>query len=323
MKKRKLSLVVLMIIAVTPLFPSFGAAAYPDKPITLIAGLPPGSATDITARAIAEATKKYLPQPLVVMNRPGGAGAIAATEIIQAKPDGYTLGIVPNITLTFQVHRVPVPFGKPEDYSPIINLASFTTILAVRNNAPWKTIQDFIAYAKANPGKVHIGHPGIGTVAYVNIEQLKRLAQIEVVLTPFAGGGEDVSALLGGHVDAVVEPTAVVSAQMRAGRARCLGVFYEKRDPFLPDKQTFKEAGYEISLKYIFYPIIGPKGLPTQIVSSLHQAFKKGMEEAVFKKAMETSGGIISYEGPNDLRDRLTRDYETDAKIVDMLKLKR
>jgi tripartite-type tricarboxylate transporter receptor subunit TctC len=319
----------MMIVAMFVFsFPAL--AEYPDKPITILCGFPPGSGTDLNARSIAEAAKKYSPQPFVVVNRPGGAGAIAAAETVQSPPDGYTIGVIPCISLTLQPHRVPLPYGGPDDYTPIVklanyppivNLANYPSVLAVKSSAPWKTIQDFITHAKANPGKVNVGHPGIGTVAHINVEQLKKMAKIDINITPFAGGGEDVAALLGGHVEAVSEPTATVFPQIKAGRARCLGVFYDERFPALKDTPTFKESGYDIT-KVIYYLVFGPKGMPAKIVETLHETLKKGMKDPSFEKAMEAGGGIVAHEGPEDLKARLKKDYESDAMIVKDLKLK-
>jgi len=301
--------------------PTASLAAYPEKSVTFFCGFPAGGAMDMTARALTEAAKKYFPKPMAVVNRPGAAGTIGAAEIIQAKPDGYTIGITAVAVLTLQPHRTKLPYGSPEDYTPIIKLVNLPVCLSVRSNAPWKNIQEFIAYAQANPGKVRVGHPGIGTIPHLDVEQLKGMAKIDLTTVPFAGGAESVPALLGGHVEAISQHPGEVLAQVQAGKLRVLAVCEEKRNPLFPDAPTFKEIGYDITMG-VYYLVIGPKDLSSQIVSILHDALKKAMEDPIFKKPMEAKGFDISYEGPQDLKKRLMQDFERNAKFVDLLKLK-
>ena len=301
--------------------PKAAPAAYPEKPVTFFCGFAAGGGTDMTARAITGAVKKYFPKPMVVVNRPGAAGTIAAAEIIQAKPDGYTIGISPVAPLTIQPHRTKLTYGSPEDYMPIIKLVNMPISLAVKSTAPWKSIQEFIAYAKANPGKVRVGHSGIGSINHLDVELLKGMAAIDLTAVPFAGGGESVPALLGGHVEAVSTPHGEFLPHVQAGKVRVLGVFEEKRNPIFPDVPTFKESGYDITMG-IYALVIGPKGLSPQIVSILHDALKKAMEDPVFTKPMVGKGFDISYEGPEDLKKRLLQDYELNGKLVERLDLK-
>lgn len=301
--------------------PTASLADYPEKSVTFFCGFPAGGAMDMTARAITEAAKKYFPKPMAVVNRPGAAGTIGAAEIIQAKPDGYAIGITAVAVLTIQPHRTKLPYGSPDEYTPIIKLVNLPICLAVKSTAPWKTIQEFFAYAQANPGKIRVGHPGMGTILHLDAEQLKVMAKIDLTAVPFAGGAESVPALLGGHVEALSVHHMEILPQVQAGKARVLAVFEERRNPLFPDAPTFKEIGYDITMG-VYYLVIGPKGLSSQIVSILHDAIKNAMEDPIFKKPMEAKGFEISYEGPQDLKKRLMQDYERNAKFVDLLKLK-
>lgn len=323
MKKRILSfpISITLIIGFGFFIPTQVSAAYPEKPVTVICVFPAGGAMDMTARALAEAARKYFPKPLAVVNRPGAAGTIGTAEAVQAKPDGYTIGITAVAVLTVQPHRTKLPFGSPEDYTPIIKLVNQPVCITVKQDAPWKTIQEFISYAKANPGKVRVGHPGIGTIPHMDAEQLKIMAQIDLTTVPFAGGAESVPAMLGGHVEAVSQHPSEVLAQVKAGKARVLLVFEEKRNPLFPEAPTAKELGCDITMG-VYYMLIGPKGLSPQIVTAVHDASKKAMEDPIFRKPMETRGFDISYEGPQDLKKHLMLDYEQNAKLVETLKLK-
>jgi len=277
---------------------------------------------DMTARAITEAVKKYFPKPMAVVNRPGAAGTIGAAEIIQAMPDGYTIGITAVAVLTIQPHRTKLPYGSPEDYTPIIKLNNLPICFAVRKDAPWKTMKEVIEYARDNPGKLRVGHPGLGTILHLNLEMLKGMAKVDMTAVPFAGGGESVPALLGGHVEALSVHHGEIIAQVKAEKAKVLAVFEEKRNPLFPEVPTFREIGYDITMG-VYYMVIGPKGLSPEIVAKLHDAFKKAMEEPVFIEAMKARGFDVSYEGTEDIKKRLMRDYEQNAKLVEILKLEK
>lgn len=323
MKKRILFLILsfALIVGISFLFPTPILATYPEKPLNFICGFPAGGAMDMTARAITEAVKKYFPKPMVVVNRPGAAGTIGAAEIIQAKPDGYTIGISAVAVLTVQPHRTKLPYGSPEEYIPIIKLVNLPICFAVKSDAPWKTMQEFIEYSKANPGKVRVGHPGIGTVLHLNLEQLKVAAKIDLTAVPFTGGAESVAGLLGGHVEALCVHHGEILPQVKAGKAKVLAVFEEKRNLLFPDAPTFREIGHVITMA-VYYLVIGPKGLSPQIVSMLHDALKKAMEDPIFPTAMEARGFEVSYEGSQEIKERLMRDYQVNANLVEILKLK-
>ena len=313
---------LMLFIGIGFFVPDKSMAAYPEKPVSMICVFPAGGAMDMTARALSEAAKKYFPKPFAVVNRPGAAGTIGTAEVIQAKPDGYTIGITAVAVLTVQPHRTKLPFGSPEDYTPIIKLVNQPVVLAVKQDAPWKTIQEFMQYGKANPGKLRVGCPGIGTIPMLDAEQLKIMSRVDLTSVPFAGGAESVPAMLGGHVEAVSQHPSEVMAHVKAGKARVLLVFEEKRNALFPDAPTARELGYDITMG-VYYLLIGPKGLSPQIVTLIHDAAKKSMEDPIFKKPMETRGFDISYEGPQGLKKRLVQDYEGNAKFADLLKEKK
>ena len=323
MKKKVLSLVLLFSVTAGSAFflPIPLWAVYPEKPVTFLCGYPPGGAQDMIARTMTETVKKYFPKPMVVVNRPGAAGTIMAAEVYHAKPDGYSIGVSSATMVTLQPRMTKLPYGSPADFTAIIRLASNPCLIAVKSAALWKTIQEFIDYARANPGKIRVGNSGIGTQCHLDAEMLRLMAKLDLVAVPFAGSGESVPAVLGGHVEATCTHPSGVLGHVQAGKVRVLAVFEEKRNPLFPEAPTFKEIGYDITTA-VYYQFIGPKGLPPQIVSTLHDAFKKGMEDPAFVKPMATQGWQIDYEGPQDLAKRLLKDYEMNTKLVDLLNLK-
>jgi len=320
--KRKILLLLLstsLIVGICFFKPAATIAAYPEQNVIFICPFRAGESIDLIARTITEAARKYFLKPMVVVNRPGGAGTVGTAEIILAKPDGYTIGISAVGMLTVQPHRTKLPYASVEDYSPIIMLANLPILLAVKSTSPWQTIHEFVYYAQANPGKLRVGVPGIGTLLHFNVEQLKLMSKIDLTVVPFVGSAESVPALLGGHIEAVSANPAAVLPHVEGKKLRVLGVFEDKRNPIFPDVPTFKEVGYDITLG-VYYPVIGPKGLPSHILSMLHDALKKAMEDQIFVRAMKTGGFDIFYEGPQDLKKRLIKDFETNRKLVDIFR---
>jgi tripartite-type tricarboxylate transporter receptor subunit TctC len=302
-------------------FPNSTLAEYPEKPVSLIAVWPAGGTVDMTARALAEAAKKTFPKPIIVVNRPGAAGTIGTAEAIRSKPDGYTICLTGGAVLTIQPHRTKLPYGAPEEYTPIMNIVNLPVCLAVRADAPYKTIKEFVASAKATPGKLSIGHSGIGAVVHLDAEIFKQQAKIDVTIAPFQGGPEALSALLGGHLDALSHHPGLVMPHVKAGKLKVLGVFEEKRNPLFPEVPTFREAGYDITMA-VYYLIIGPKGMTPKAVSMLHDSLKKAMEETAFRKPLEEGGFEVAYQGTDEIKRRLKNDYESNAKLIDQLKLR-
>jgi len=324
MKKGFLCLTVLLAMTLTGNFlqAPVSLAAYPEKPVTMLCGFPAGGSLDATARAISEAAKNHFPKPIAVVNRPGATGSISVAEVARAKPDGYTLGIAAVASLTVVPHRTKLPYGSPEDYLPIIKLVNIPICVSVRSDAPWKTLEELVAEAKDKPGKIRVGLAGgLGTLFHLNLEQFKALAKVDLTAVPFAGGAESVPALLGGHVNADVHTVHEILPHVQAGKARVLGVFEEKRNPLFPNAPTFREKGYDVTMA-AYYLIFGPKGLPPQVLTTIHDSVKKAMEEQAFQKPMRESGFEISYEGPADIKKRLMQDYEKCKILVETLNLK-
>ncbi len=300
--------------------PGSAQADYPDKTVTIFCGFAPGGAQDMTSRTMAESVKKYFPKPMVVVNRPGATGTISASEVFKAKPDGYTIGITATTVLTLQPYRIKLPYSGPEDFTPIIKLADNPNLIAVKNDAQWKTIQEFVAYCRANPGKVRVGNSGLASELHLCAERLKLMAKADFTSVPFSGSGESVPALLGGHVDAVSTHPNDIIGLVKAGKVRVLLVFEEKRNPLFPDAPSAVEMGYDITMA-VTYMFLGPKGLSPQMVTVLHDAFKKGMQDPVFEKPIQKHGFVLAYEGPQDLRKRLLKEFDENKKLVERLNL--
>jgi tripartite-type tricarboxylate transporter receptor subunit TctC len=300
----------------------WAATTFPDRPITLIAPNPPGGNTDIQGRALAEAAKKFLPVPITIVNRPGGGGAVGISEVIQARPNGYTLAIGALSQCILVPLTSKVPYRGPADFQPVIKLANTPLVLAVQAKSPWQTVKELLGHAKANPGKIRVGTAGIGTLHHLHLESLKANAGVDMTHVPFAGGAESTTALLGGHIEAVILPPSVVVGHVRAGKVRMMGVFDEKRHPVAPDVPTFRETGYDIT-QGMYALILAPKKTPEPVVATLHDALKKAIETDFFRKFAEEHGYLISYMGPGDLAKELERDSAVLGEMVKKLGLRK
>lgn len=318
----KTTVMAVLALAMGLLTLSPAQAAYPDKTVTILCGFPAGGALDMTARALVEAAKKDFPDSLVVVNRPGAVSTIANAEVMQAKPDGYTIGIGAVAPFAVFPHRKKLPYNSPDDYLPLANLVDSPECLAVGTGSPFKTLAEFVAYAKKNPGKLRVGMTGQGTIFHLNMLELIKKAGIDLTLVPFQGGAKVLPALLGGHVDAACLNIAEIIAQVKADKARLLGVLEEKRNPLVPQVPTFKEQGYDITMG-AYYFLFGPKDLPQPVVDWLLTTFKKAAQSPLFTKPIEASGLFVHYQGPQELKARLWKDYKASAELVKAMQKKK
>jgi tripartite-type tricarboxylate transporter receptor subunit TctC len=293
-------------------------AEYPERPVTAIVGYPAGGLADLVLRAMVEGMKKKFPRGIAVVNRPGAGGSIGASEMTQAKPDGYTFGLTPLSTLVIHPQLNELPYKTPDDYVPFINVVSYYPLLVVRQDAPWKTAQELINAAKANPGKFRVGSPGEGTSSHLNLEELKRLAGVNLTHVPFAGWAESSTALLGNHIEAVVAQPGEVRPQVDAKRMRVLGVFQQKRSAFFPDVPTWKEVGHEVA-NGVWFLLMAPKGTPPDAVKYLHDAAKVAMEDPAFVTFTKARAIEADYRPGDKLRADLWQEYKIHTEILKRL----
>lgn len=303
------------------LIPGFVSAEekYPTKPINFLIGFPAGGTTDVCARPLVAAASKILGQPIVVVNKPGGASAVAVATLKMEKPDGYTIGIMGSGALLSQ-HMRKVPYDTAKDFTPVMQYAVYLYGLVVRPDSPWNTFKEFIGYAKANPGKIRYSTAGPGSPQHLVMERLALKEKIKWTHIPFEGGAPAVSALLGGHVEACSQTTEW-KKQVEAGRLRLLAVYGEKRMIDFPDVPTLLELGYEIVAPSLIC-IAGPKGLLPQIVETLHGAFKKAMEDPDFIRVSRQLDQPTIYRGPQELTKHVVKMNEEVGALITSLGLR-
>ncbi len=296
------------------------AADYPERPLTIVVGYPTGGLVDIVARPLAELMKKKFAKGVIVLNRPGGRGSVGATEVVRARADGYTTMLAPLSTLVIQPQVDDLPYRTPDDYEPIVSVVSFHAVLAVRADAPWKTAQEFLGAARANPGKLRIGSPGEATSSHLDLEELARRANVNVAHVPVAGWAEGSAALLGGHLDAIVAQPGEVRPLADAKKARVLMVFRKHRQPMFPDAPTPRDLGYDFAFG-TWFVFTAPKGTPATALAYLHDAVKAAMEDPSFVKLMTARGVDIDYRAGDRLRQDLWHEYREQGAVLKRLGL--
>jgi tripartite-type tricarboxylate transporter receptor subunit TctC len=293
------------------------AADFPTKEVQIIIPWSAGGATDLIFRALAATTGKYLGQAVVVVNRPGGAGAVGYTEAMQAKPDGYTL--VSAITpLTILPHRVKTAYTY-KSFEPIINVVSDPGMFLVRSDAPWKSLKEFLDYAKKNPDMITVGNSGTGGGVHLIALAFEKAAGVKFNHIPFQGGGPSVTALLGGHVNAVsVSPPEGIE-HVKAGKLKIIALFSEKRFEMFPDVPTVKEQGIDFVMGQ-WRGLVSSKGTPPDVIKKLHDAFKKGMDDPVFQKNAKDMAINLHHLGPEAFEKLMAHDHESFGNLIKEMK---
>ena len=291
------------------------AAQYPERPVTILSGYPAGGMVDIVARLLAEGMRARFPKGVLVANRTGAGGAVAAAEVATGKPDGHTIVLTPLSTLVIQPQILDLRFKTPDDYEPVINVVSYYPLLVVQTNARWKNVQEFIAEAKANPGKMRVGSPGEGTSSHLNLEELMHVTGTRMTHVPYRGWGESSPALLGGHVEALVAQPGEAKPMVDGKRMRALVVFQNARHPAFPDAPTGKELGWNVA-NGVWFLLVAPKGTPRPIQQYIHDAAKAALEDPKFAEAMITRGVDVDYRPGDQLRGELWREYRAHTVIL-------
>lgn len=293
------------------------AADFPTKEIQIIVPWAAGGATDLIFRALAVPAGKYLGKAVVIVNKPGGGGAVGYTEGAQAKPDGYTLtaAVTP---LTILPHQVKTAFTY-QNFEPILNVVSDPSMFLVRSDAPWKSLQEFLDYAKKNPDTITVGNSGAGGGVHLVAVAFERKTGVKFNHIPFSGGGPSVTAILGGHVNAVcVSPPEGIN-HVQAGKLKIIALFSEKRLEMFPQVPTVKEQGIDFVMG-MWRGLVAPKGTPQEVINKLHEGFKKAMEDPGFVKNAKDMAVNLDYKSPTEFGKLMAEDHEFYGKLISEMK---
>jgi tripartite-type tricarboxylate transporter receptor subunit TctC len=307
----------LLIAALASAFAGPAAAQqnYPDKPIKLIVTFVAGSATDITARIVAQKLNELWGVPVTVENIPGAGGAVGADRVAKAAPDGYTLGWLANGALTVvPALQANLAYDPSRDFAPVSQVVSMASILAVNNDLPAKSLPELVALAKAQPGKLSYASPGVGTPQHIGGELLKSMAGVDITHVPYRGAQmEDV---IGGRVAMTLQNMAAILPIVRDGRLRGLAVTSRQRSPVIPELPTVAEAGYPAYEATSWFALVAPAGTPAPIVARLNRdivriAAQPETRERFAKLGLDTVAGP-----PDELAAIIKADIVKWAKVI-------
>jgi putative tricarboxylic transport membrane protein len=318
MKRRKQFLGILGIVLAAGLIfggLSWAQEKYPSRPIQFIIPWAPGGGGTINAQTLQPVFEKTIQGSIQIVNKTGGGGTIAWNYVANSPPDGYTAGIInPSFLLTQYTTKTGVSFKKVD---PIIMVVDIPAALVVKADAPWKSFKEYIAYAKANPGKVQMGNSGLGANYHVSSLGIEMVAGVKFTHVPFKGTGPTVTALLGGHVDSLVAEISTLLPFVEGKKLRMLVVGSSERNPAAPDVPTMAEAGYEQILIGPWYAWVVPKGVPKDRIQKLHDAFKAAMDAKEYKEYYRKLGGVVKYVGPQDMPAFLEKEDKSLKRIID------
>jgi tripartite-type tricarboxylate transporter receptor subunit TctC len=296
------------------------AQEFPQRnPLEITVLFPAGSSADVTARMLAEGMSRALGQRVLVVNRPGAGGAIGYRYVATQKPDGYALVWNSN-SISTTYHSGQLDFNYTA-FDAVARVLVESVVVAVRSDARWKYLNDLIAEAKAKPRAITVGHSGIGSHTHISLAALFSAAGAQVNEVPF-GAAQVVPSLLGGHVDAVVQLPAALSAPVKQGQVRMLAALIPNRDPALPEVPTAKEQGIDVSLE-AWRGIAVPKGTPRSAVSLLEKSIKAAVESPEFTKGSEHLGVRPAFLGADDFSSLISKEDAELSRLMQQIGLKK
>ena len=311
--KKILGIVALCLAS----FGTWAQGTYPNRPITLIVPWPAGGSTDTHLRKLSELAAKQLGQPIIVENKPGAGGMLGpAGMAANAKPDGYTLSQL-TIAAFRQPHMQKVDYDPLKDFTYIIGVSGYTFGVVVKSDSPYKSLNEVIAFAKANPGQFSYSSTGTGTSPHLLMEELAYKAGVKLNHIPFKGNADSTQALMGGHVMAQSDATGW-GKFVDAGTFRLLVTFGDQRTRW--GAPTAKELGYDV-VSYSPYGIVGPKGMDPKIVKILHDAFKKAMADPEHAKVLQQLDQIEWYKSSEDYAKWAAETYVAERATIERLGL--
>lgn len=299
------------------------AQNYPNKVIKLQVPFAPGGTTDVVARIIADPLGKALGQSVIVENKAGGGGSIGAAETARAAPDGYNLGVATVSSMAANPAINPrIPYNPVTDFTPIINIAATPNVLAVHPSFPAKDYKTFIEAVRKAPGKYSHASSGTGTILHLQMELFKDQTKTFITHIPYRGSGPALNDAVSGQVEMIFDNLPSALPFIQAGKLVPIAVAAPRRLEQLPNVPTFKEVGLEPVNRMAFFGIIGPRGLPKEVVDKVSAGVRKSLEDPVLRKRIEGTGSLIVANQPEQFAAQIKSEFEVYKQVVDSRKLK-
>lgn len=291
--------------------------AYPNKPIRLIVPFAAGGTTDIVARVVAEGLGRELGQAVVVENRGGGGGSIGADALARSTPDGYTLGVATVSTMATNPATNPkTPYNPLKDFAPITNMVNVPNVLTVNPAVPAKSVAEFVALLKANPGKYSYASSGAGGIGHLDGELFKSLTQTDMVHVPYRGSGPALNDVIAGQVNAQFDNLPSSMPHIQAGKLRALAIAAPKRLPALPDVPTFAEGGLPEMDNMAWYGLVAPAGTPQAVIDRIHDATVKALKDPKIVQRLADGGSLVDGNTPAEYAAQIKRELELRQRIA-------
>ena len=294
------------------------AADWPTKQVTVISAYPPGGTSDIITRLVADLLTAKYGQQFVVENVAGAAGALAGGKLARSAPDGYTIMVSGSAPIAAnKVVQKNLAYDPQVDFTPITVVAESCALLSASATAPAKTLQDLIAYAKANPGKVNIGNPGAGTKGHICAAMIGMLAGVEISHIPYKGSPPLLADLLGGHIDFALDAPSNYLPHIKDGKIHGVAVTTPERVGEMPDVKTVAEQGFDGFSQTLWFGAVGPKDMPADIVDKIHMAIKEWTDTPAAKEKLKSLGLAAVVNTPDEMRGSIEREIAGIRPLVD------